>query len=303
MSERVLVVGGGPAGMSAAFWLHDLALPFRWVEATNAPGGTLRRVGNPIKNLLGVSERPGTVLAEDLARDCAARGLEATCRMPVMRVDRQGSLWQADLGDVGTWTGSAVLLCTGTRPRFIGLDAEASHLGQGVEISVTRNLDRYADRTCVVVGGGDAALEGALLLADVSPSVHVVHRSLDFRAQSRFVERALEADNVHVHPGRRVRRVDTRGETVVGAVLDDGTYIAADGVFVRIGVEPVVPAGLEEICAADGYVEVDARGRTRLAGIYAAGDAISRDHQSVSWALGSAGRAVRAIHDDLFSSH
>lgn len=303
MTAPVLIVGGGPAGMSAALWLRDLEVGFDWIEADSQLGGTLRRVGNPIKNLVGTPVIPGTDLAGRLAEDCIERGL--TCRTdaatgPFAR-DGDGT-WRTELASGDAWSGSAVLLCTGTRPRFLGLDAERTHLGRGVEISVTRNLPRYAGVPCVVVGGGDAALEGALLLSDVSPAVHIVHRSNTFRAQPRFVERATEAPNIHFHLCTNVGRIHTDADTVTGATLADGTVLACRGVFVRIGVAPVVPEGLEACAGPDGYIVTDARGRTNVPGVYAAGDAASRDHQSVSWALGSAGRAARAIHDDLLDA-
>lgn len=321
MSAPILVVGAGPAGMSAALWLRDLELDFDWVDAAPEPGGTLRRVGNPIRNLVGIPERPGTALARHLASDCAGRGLAPQLGVRVARVSAGGDGgWRAELerrpdpdGDRArepeTWTGRCVLLCTGTEPRKLGLPEEDTLLGHGIEISVTRNLERYAGRSCIVVGGGDAALEGALLLAERCPRVHLVHRGAAFRAQRRFVRRVLDSPVIELHTQRAIARIATaRGpasaspsQRVTGVVLDDATELHGDGVFVRIGVAPVVPAGLEGCRGRDGYLSVDARCRTALSGIYAAGDGISGDHQSVAWAIGSAGRAARAVFDDLFS--
>ena len=287
-----LVVGAGPAGCAAAMWLADLERPFVWIDASDSIGGTLRRVGNPIRNYPGLLADSGQVLVDHFRR-----GLDALDLSPRFGVELD-SLQEDDGELLCGYAGalrrhSSVLLATGTRPRVLGVDGENRLRGAGVEISVTRNLPRYEGVEVCVIGGGDAALEGALLLAPQVPTVHLVHRSSEFRAQSRFVERVRADPSIRLHLAEVTA---FEGDTALRAVeLNNGARLQVGGAFVRIGVEPAVPAALA--VEPNGYVSVDDEFRTSLPGVWACGDLVSSAHQSVAWAVGSAARAVRSIVD------
>jgi thioredoxin reductase (NADPH) len=300
-TARCLVVGAGPAGISAALWLRDLEVPFDWIDNDALPGGTLTRVGNPLRQVIGGPWRNGTELVGELRRQLATLALSPQSGVELVAIEPTDDALCAHLSDGAAWEYPHVILCTGTRPRALGLEHEGERLGRGVEISVTRNVSRYRGRDVVVVGGGDAALEGALLLAGANCAVTLVHRTGHLRGQPRFVERVL------AEPRIRVRYDRTIGEIVPGAegwldavVLDDGERIVADGLFVRIGVEANAPAGLTAQCIdARGYLVVDEDGATPLPGLWAAGDVASPVHQSVSSAMGSAARAACAVERAL----
>ncbi len=299
----VVVIGAGPAGIAAATWLHCREIPVAWFDAATQPGGTLLRVGNPIDDMPGVREPDGPGAARRLLAHAAELGLtpESGVRVTLgedrpltLRCHRGGASW--------TIEAAAVVVCAGTRPRLLGLDGEAARLGRGVEISVTRNLERYAGREVAIVGGGDAALEGALLLASRCPRVHLIHRRMAWRGQLRFVERVLAEPTIERHQPREV--VDIVGDDALrGVALDDGTRLDVAGLFVRIGVEAAVPDALREARRDDaGYLVVDEAGETSVGGVFAAGDIVGDGHQSVAWALGTgtrAGASAAARYDDL----
>lgn len=308
MTAQVLVVGAGPAGMSAALWLHDLQIPFRWIEASESLGGTLRRVGNPIVNYLGLPTRPGNVLATDFTQGIRERGLEPELRTELRNLEQHHDGWTTHTARDGeiqpTQHVRAVLLCTGTRPRPLGLPAETTHAGHGVEVSVNHNLERYAGQPVLVVGGGDAAVEGALLLARACAHVHVAHRRATFRAQRRFLDALHASPNVTVHAPATVASITTEGDHVCGAQLADGTHLQVRGVFVRIGVIARIPAGLPaSLVGQHGFIATQATGRTNAPRLYVAGDVGAPEHQSVAWAVGSAARAIRSLADDLGFTH
>ena len=302
---RVLVVGGGPAGISAALWLRDLEIPFAWWVSDETLGGTLRRVGNPIRTLPGLDTDIGSTLVDSFASHVHRVGLAPTFKTRVDRIAARGddgASWDVAAGETSGHF-DAVLLATGTRPRRLGLPGEIELLGQGVERSVTRTRERYRHRRCVIVGGGDAALEGALLLTDVTDRITIVHRSSAFRGQPRFVQRVLSHAHIDVRFDSSVLDIVRDADGGLEAVrLSDGSVLPADGLFVRIGVEPSLPEIVGGVRRSDdGYVDTDRDGRTSREGLYAAGDVTGSAHQSVAAALGDAARAVAAMMDDLIS--
>ena len=302
-TPRVLVVGAGPAGISAALWLRDLAIPFAWWSA-GPVGGTLRRVGNPVLNYPGYSAPRGDMLVEQFISQLDALQLAPECDVELRGLERTDLGWRA-CRDAGDLVVDAVILATGTRPRMLGLPGERSWLGRGVELSVTRRREDYRGQEVVVAGGGDAALEGALLLHEVGCRVHVVHRGQAFRAQQRFIDAVEDAERIHTHFNREVVGFEAN-ERMESVTLDDGEVLQARGLFERIGVAPAVPPGVPEgALLRSGYLRVTTAGRVSesgggvFAGLYAAGDVMDPEHQSVAWSAGTAARAVASIRFDL----
>lgn len=303
---QVLVVGSGPAGISAALWLRDLEIPFAWWSGSGL-GGTLRRVGNAIHNYPGVNVGHGMQLVRSFAAQLQELALAPVADAEVVAIEASERGWRARREGGGALDVDALLLATGTRPRLLGLPGEEEWLGRGVEISVTRRRDDYRAKPVVVVGGGDAALEGALLLAEVDCWVHLVHRNPRLRAQRRFARAAQAHPRVTLYPGRRVQALHT-SERIEGVTLDDGTRIEARGLFERIGVQPSLPVGVPQTSRRpNGFLRVTLGGRVCdevglvVPGLYAAGDIMDAEHQSVAWSVGTAARTVASIRIDLQS--
>lgn len=289
-----VVVGAGPAGISAVLWLRDLDVPFVWLGEPGRLGGTLLRVGNPLRNVPGVLTADGPSLVQRYRNQLVQLDLTPQDGV-VQRITRREDSFDVQT-NIGTIVARQVLLCTGTEPRLPGLPGETQLLGNGVEISVTRNRGRYAGQNVVVVGGGDAAAEGALLLAEVCPRVSMLVRGEQFRAQPRFVERILASPRIEVHWCASLSGYDTQGGSLVGVRLSDGRLLACTGAFLRIGVQARLPAQMPEVRKdAAGYLTVDADGRTSVPGLWAAGDVTGAAFQSVAWAGGQAARAAWMI--------
>ncbi len=275
-------------------WLTDLGITFDWIDAATEIGGTLRRVGNPIRNYAGVIAADGPTLVKAISESLQHLAIRPRFGVSLNSVEQTAAGIIAQLnGEAVRY--DAVIVALGTRPRLLGLANEGEFMGRGVEISVTRSLPRYRDREVCVVGGGDAALEGCLLLADVSPIVHLVHRRTEFRGQKRFVDAVQANERIVIH-NAEVSAIHA-GDAITGVSLSTGKELAVSGVFVRIGVQPVCPEGLTP--DPRGYIQIDSGFRTSLPGVYACGDAAAPVHQSASWAAGSAAAAVRTLMDEL----
>lgn len=302
MNHKVLVIGAGIGGISAALWLRDRHVPFDWVEAQSAIGGTLQRVGNPIDELAGLRSRNGLELIERYRKQLQGLSLAPEFNRRVTRLEPlENKKIRVYFSDGRQISYDAVVISTGTKPRMLGLEHEQELLGRGVELSVTRTRDRYKGQPVAVVGGGDAALEGVLLLTDVTDELHIIHRRANYSAQPRFIDAVRKHPNIVEHLERDVVKItpsadNTRLEAVT---LDDGRVLEVNGLFVRIGVEPSYPDGLLPSDASRNYLPADVDGRGPLPGTYIVGDVGTKHYQSVAWAMGSAARAVLTLCHDL----
>lgn len=302
MNHNVLVIGAGIGGISAALWLRDRHVAFDWVEAQSSIGGTLQRVGNPIDELAGLKSRNGPELIERYRTHLESLSLAPEFNRRVTRLEPSTNRCViVHFGDGTKTRYDAVVISTGTQPRTLGLEHEETLLGRGVELSVTRTRHRYKGKPVAVVGGGDAALEGLLLLTDVTSELHIIHRRTSFNAQPRFIDAVMKHPRITKHLGRRVVEIipTDDGGHVTGLTLDNGQRLNVGGLFVRIGVQPTYPEGLILAANNKGYLPEDVDGRGPLLGTYIVGDVGTRHYQSVAWAMGSAARAVLTLCHDL----
>ena len=302
--HRVLIVGAGPAGIALRMWLHNLAVPTHWVCADSCVGGTLQRVGNPIHVYPGVPAEHGPDLIRAFTAHLTSLGLFPAYGLEVTALLQDGDRFWVhtsggrDAAEIGTEPFQVVALATGTRPRRLGLPHEEELLGRGVEVSVTRRRVSYQGQEVAVVGGGDAACEGALLLAPLARHVHLIHRTGKLRAQRRFVDALADCPNVTLHWNRSVTAllVDCNAQELQGVSLTGGETIPCTGLFVRIGVEGRMPTISPDIArAADGTPRCSADGSTAVPGIYLCGDVRGEAHQSVLAAMGHASQSAQAI--------
>jgi thioredoxin reductase (NADPH) len=189
--------------------------------------------------------------------------------------------------------GDAIVLATGAVRRRLGLPGENALRGRGVSYSVSKDRHTVVGRPAVVVGGGDSAYEGAAILAQQCPTVHLVCRGT-VRARPDFLQVAQGHSNVTIHAGRTLRRL-IGDEQLIAVELDDGTLIECSGLFVRVGVEPVTGFVRGELPHDDdGYLLVDHH-QCCIEGVYAVGDICSPHAMSVSVAAGHAMVACKHV--------
>ena len=297
MTHDLLVAGAGPAGVSAALWARTLHLSVAVMEGEPRPGGQLLQIFFAPREVPALADGDGPALAaryaEQLARarielwsGLAAAALEAGAEGPVVR-DMGGAVHAA----------RAVLVATGLRRRRLGVPGERELEGRGVSTSSTRDRPQLAGRDVAVVGGGDAAFENALLLAEVGCRVVIVAHGRP-RARPEFVRRVGGEPLIEVLENTRV--LEIVGEERVRAVRLEGPAGTAEravfGVVVKIGWKPNTEWCRERVqCDAGGYVVTDARGRTSQPGVWAAGDVTRPVLPGLSVAYGAAALAVADV--------
>ncbi len=295
----VVIVGAGPAGMSAALWAHTLELRYEVIDAAAAPGGQLHRVYNHVVDYPGVDARDGADLAERLAQHLDSLGVRIRSGATVIRID--SATRTVETVD-GPFRARHLVLATGVRRRTLGVPGEAELVGRGVSPSASKYASQFAGKRVLVVGGGDAALEEALILAKTCERVTIANRTDRFRARPDFRERVAADPKIVVHDRTELLAI-SGADRVEGVDLSgpDGPFaLDVAGVFVCVGVQPNTDLVAGQVAVDElGYVRADERQRTSADGVYAAGDVCSGSSLTIAAAVGQGAAAVKDVQRRL----
>ncbi len=295
MTREIVILGSGPAGLTAAIYAARANLRPLLVEGMQS-GGQLTQTTD-VENFPGF-EQPlaGPVLMEAMRRQAERCGVEFLMD-EVQSVDLSGDVKKLETMMSGTIEARAVVVCTGAAARWTGLPGERQYRSHGVSACATCDGSFYRGMDVAVIGGGDTAMGDALYLARLCRSVTVVHRRDAFRASKVMAARVLEAPNVQVAWNSVVDEFLGDGRKLSALRLKDVNTgatreIAVSGAFVAIGHEPTTKflAGQLDLDAA-GYVVVD-RQRTSVKGVFAAGDCADPFYKQAVVAAGAGAMAA-----------
>ena len=291
----VVIIGGGPAGMSAALWCSDVGLRSVLLESRADLGGQLSIIHNPIVNYLGVRADNGDKLARRFVRSLDGARFHTLQGNSVVTANLSDRRVETD--DGSTFEGRSVIIATGVRRRKLGVEGEEEFLGRGLLSSGAKEREKVKGKNVVVVGGGDAAIENALILSEIANSVTVVHRRNELRARGQFTNRFRDLDNVTLLTGRVVERFE--GEhllrrAIVRDLQDDSVIsMPCDFGLIRIGVQPNVELFNSQVDVdGDGYIKIDSNCQTSLDDIYAVGDIANPNSMTIATAVGNSATAV-----------
>jgi len=306
MSEAeydLIIVGGGPAGLTAGLYAARAMLKAVLLEKGAVGGQVL--LTDWIDNYPGFPEGiSGFELVDKMAAQAARFGLE-TRLGSVVAMALAGPVKRLTLEGGGELTAKAVIIATGARPRQLGVPGEVELTGKGVSYCATCDAPFYRGQEVAVVGGGNTAVEEAVYLTRFAAKVYVIHRRNELRATRIVQEEAFANDKVEFILDTQVRRVRGNDQGVEGLELlgNDGAerFLPVSGVFMLIGTQPnndMLP--LTELAADPyGFIPTDAEMRTRLPGVMAAGDIRSKAVRQVVNAAGEGAVAVLAAEEYL----
>jgi thioredoxin reductase (NADPH) len=301
----VIIIGAGPAGLSAALWCDELGLDTLVIEQGTEVGGQLLRVYNPIENYLGVSAANGRELRDVFAAQLAEKEFDLWTEAEIESVELKAKRVRLRSGE--ELQSIALIIATGVRRRRLGIPGESEFEGRGVLESGRLSVEAVAGEDVLVVGGGDAAAENALMLAEVCATVTLVHRGKSLRARPEFAERVRADHRVTVFTETTLERIlgSDRVESVemlrAGALKS--MRMAVRGVLVRVGVEPNTELFSGQLHADErGYVIVTGEQETSAEMIFAVGDVSNPLAPTVSGAAGAGATAAKVIASRLSAS-
>ena len=301
---RVLILGSGPAGYSAAVYAARANL--------NPVLITGVQQGGQLTTTTEVDNWPGDDQGVD-GNELMARMLRHAERFDteiefdhIHTVDyKQRPLLLH--GDSGSYSADAVIICTGASAKYLGLESETAFQGRGVSACATCDGFFYKDKPVVVVGGGNTAVEEALYLANIASEVTVIHRRDEFRAEAILVDRILdkaENGNINIEWDHTLDEVlgDDAGVTGVrikSTKTGETKEITADGAFIAIGHQPKTDIFNGQLEMKNGYIVVNSgiegnATATSVDGVFAAGDVMDHVYRQ---AITSAGSGCMAALD------
>ncbi len=301
----VVIIGGGPAGAAAALWCVDLELRSIVVEAEAELGGQLLRTYGPITNYPGIITANGRELRDIFARQLNETDLLTRCSAKVAAVNADERT--VTLADGSAIAGRTIIVATGVRRRRLGIEGEATFAGRGILESGVASRDKVAGKNVVIIGGGDAAFENAIILAEQAESVTLLHRSGKFSARTEFVSQVQRHPKIRVVEGVRLSKIEG-GDSVRSIEYTDietgvTSSIVADALLIRIGVEPnsAIVAGEVELDDR-GYIITNKICVTSVPFVFAIGDVANPEAPTISGAAGDAATAVKTAYRLLKAS-
>lgn len=298
----VLIIGAGPAGLSAARWCDELGLDTLVLEQAEEVGGQLLSVHNAIENYLGVHADNGAQLRDLFVEQTKESDFDLWTNVAIESVDLKAKRVTLRSGE--QLQSIAIIIATGLRRRRLGIPGETEFEGRGIIESGTRDRELVKGKDVCVIGGGDAAAENALLLAEVCPTVTLVHRGRKLRARREFSEALPTNHCVTVFPESIVRRIigNERVEAVeierAGAIKP--FQMAVQGVLIRIGFEPNTDFTRSQLELDErGYVIVGSQQETSVANVFAIGDVANPLAPTIAGAVGGGATAAKVIASRL----
>jgi thioredoxin reductase (NADPH) len=297
----LVIVGGGPAGLTAAIYAVRSGIAVRVLER-GAPGGQMFMIDR-IENYPGFPEGISGPELSDRMRDQALRLGAEIVQEEVKSIEPAGERKRLVLAG-GELTADAVIVATGSRPRRLGVPGEVELLGRGVSYCAVCDGNFFRGQRVAVVGGGNSAVQEASMLARLASQVYIIHRRDRFRAEDYLCASALGQPGVTPLFDTVVERIE--GSQGVEALAlknvktGERARLPVEGVFIYVGVNPIseLVSGLVEL-TADGYIRAGEDCRTTMAGIYAAGDIRSKQSWQIATAVGDGVNAVRSIELDF----
>jgi len=296
MTENVIIIGGGPAGLSAAIYLSRANLnPL--VFAGSPPGGQLT-LTSEVENYPGFESILGSELIEKMRNQAIKFGARIVDEN-VLKINFSSNGTHKTYLTNKTYESRSIIIATGAKALWLNLPSETRLRGRGVSACATCDGFFFREKTVAVIGGGDTALEEALTLTKFAKKVYIIHRRDFFRASKIMQERVKENKKIEVVWNSAVEEIvgekqveGIRIKTVFEKKEQRQSLIKLNGVFIAIGHKPDTDLFKGNVELDEkGYVKILERRKTSVKGVYVAGDCADPYYRQ---AITSAGTGVEA---------
>ena len=292
-----IVIGAGPAGMTAALYAARANLKVATLEQ-GAPGGQMNNTSD-IENYPGFESISGPELSMKMFEPLEKLGVENLYGI-VSGIEDKGDYKVVKTGDEEYQT-KTVIIATGAKHRHIGVAGEEEYNSRGVSYCAVCDGAFFRNQDLLVVGGGDSAVEEGIYLTRFANSVTIVHRRDELRAQKIIQDRAFANEKISFVWDTVVEEIVGNEMVVTGVKArnvktDEVSEIEANGVFIYVGLDPLTePFKKAGITNEAGWIETDQEMRTKIPGVYAIGDVREKTLRQITTAVGEGGIAGQQV--------
>ncbi|AME09602.1 MULTISPECIES: thioredoxin-disulfide reductase [Gemella] len=300
MTEKtydVIIVGAGPAGMTASIYAGRANLSVLMLER-KYPGGQMLST-EEIENYTGFEQITGPELSEKMFEHSKKFGTEFAFGNITEIKEKDGLKYLTT--DEKTYISKTVIIATGSEHKTLGIPGEELFSGKGVSYCAVCDGAFFKNKNVVVIGGGDSAIEEALYLSNLVGKVTIIHRRDKLRAQKILQDRAFARKNIEFVWDSIP--LEIKGERKVSSIelknvkTGEKTSLEADGIFIYVGMLPQTADFLQlGITNEVGYIPTKENLETRVAGIFAAGDVRVKDIRQVVTATADGAIAAQSAY-------
>lgn len=293
----MIVIGSGPAGLTAAIYGQRAKLSVLLLEKQPIGGGQVMNTYE-VDNYPGFPGISGFELSEKFMSHAKGLGTEV-CTAQVLGAELSGGTKRIST-DKGDFEGRTVVIATGAVHRKLAVKGEAEYTGKGVSYCATCDGAFFRGKDVAVVGGGDVALEDALFLARASRKVYLIHRRDSFRGAKILQQRVAETENIEVIWDTVVEEI-TGTDTVESIILyhrkkEERGSLAVQGVFIAVGITPDTELFAEDTKLDEGgYIKAGEDCVTSCPGVFAAGDVRTKPLRQIVTAAADGANAVTSV--------
>ena len=318
MVYDTIIIGGGPAAMSAALYLSRFSRKVAWIFGYGL-GGQVQNTES-VENYLGFNDKLAPLLIEQFSKQTEdLDGVEKVFGFAIdVRKDKDSGLFKVQINMGEVYKAKTVLVASGAEPRKLGVPGEEDFAGRGISYCAICDAPMFQGKTVAIVGGGQTAFEDAQILAKQAKKVILIHRRSEFRATDREVELVKAVPNIEFMLNARI--IEIKGDTNVEKIIVEGTNntteVKVDGVFVAIGQVPrteflenlneeYIQSESEPFLTKifpllkDGYIYTCENESMIIEGLFAAGDVVFDNHKQIAVAVGDGASAAININKYL----
>lgn len=297
----VVVVGGGPAGSSAAIYSARKGLKVA-IVAERMGGQVKETVG--IENIISVPYTTGEKLAADLQKHIAEYSIEVFDQRTIDRVDLQGNVKKVYAIGGEVFESKSLIIATGASWRKLNVPGESDYMGRGVAFCPHCDGPFYQGKDVAVIGGGNSGIEAAIDLAGICRKVTVIEFADTLKADEVLQHKAQSLENVEIFTSSQTTEVIGNGSKMTALRVrnrktNEEQEMPFDGVFVQIGLAANSKPFAEHLETSPiGEIKIDERCRTSIPGVYAAGDVSTVPYKQIVIAMGEGAKAALTAFDD-----
>ena len=292
----VIIIGAGPAGLSASIYAMRAELKTLVIEKTMLPGGQVLSTYE-VDNYPGFPGIDGFTLSDNFTNHAKKLGQEFVTD-EIVKMEKDGKNYKL-IGQENTYYAKTVIIGTGANHRLLNIPGEDKFKGYGVSYCATCDGAFFRNKTVAVVGGGDVAVEDAIFLARVAKQVYVVHRRDALRATKALQSELFSLSNVTMVWDSIAKEI--KGDNKVDILKVENvktnieTELNVDGVFVAVGILPESQVFTDLIANKNGYLVADETCETSLPGVFAVGDVRTKQLRQISTAVADGANAITSV--------